>query len=503
MFRKLEIENFQGKSGSWDFGPRVLLTGPNESGKTGIGAAIIYGLFGSTLTGGVQSDNLVSKGTKGMRVKVETSALTIERKKTRAGTEIAVNGNSMAAADLERSMLDSGVTFDLFMSVFWPGWLMQQEERRRRELIMSLLPRIDREAALDEITGKPGLATTYGVDLSDLGRAATQTSARIRTLTRTIDQRDGEIMGINRAAKTATESAPVVTVEQAGLALQAADRTWKEMDALSREWDRWDRECEAAKDGLQRHTSERERILKDLSDLGDPACPTCGQKLPAKGPTMDKIRARIKDLQKKLETLDRQFPRETPPEPNEGRPAPEDIERTGRAVSEAGKILARARAAEDAKKWNEDSITKLVSLRDRDEAERADLERIAEALKISGISQRELEAGLGAIKEAAPDLQIITSENLKNGSIRECFCVAWNGIEYEHLSTGARKKVDLMLSRAVDKLSGGKVPAYFVDDADLMDCDFDFPPDRQVFICRVGGDELKSDSQSLRSSLRS
>lgn len=496
MIEGLRIEHFKGRSGSFRFGAHTLLTGPNESGKTSVAEAIVFGYWGTTLTGSPQTDALVTKGSKGCVVEIATDAGTvITRRKTRAGQEITVNGNPCKQQDLDALLAEKGVTFDVFMGSFWPGYLMGLEERRRRSLLLSLLPRIDRVKALDDLTRKPGLATTYSLDLSDLDRAAKTVSQRLTGTDRQIAQLDGQIEGINRAAKARdTAAAPTFSVETLRRTLDEAESKCCELERVADLWEKRERLAAAAREAQDWNATVRERypvVRAELDSVRRGTCPTCGGKIIGKGAKVDQavIDRKVRSLEHELDGLVEREPLAIPEQPAQRWPTPDEIAEARGAVNRARQALAEAEAREQAAAAVQGDLDEMVRVRDGLLEQLRDLEMIVEALTPNGIAQREIEAGMEALKAASAGLEIVTTETLKSGAVKDCFRLAVDGIDYWMLSTGARKKCDLRVCRMIQRLSNNAVPVIFVDDADLLDCDVSELPDGlQVFVCRVAAE---------------
>jgi hypothetical protein len=102
-----------------------------------------------------------------------------------------------------------------------------------------------------------------------------------------------------------------------------------------------------------------------------------------------------------------------------------------------------------------------------------DLTKVIDMLGPKGLPAIELDIKLKPILEylqkEIKGLEIITLEEVKSTlEWRECFHIAVNGVIYEKLSTGEQMKVDIAISKLLDKLSGQVVNMFFVDHVESL-----------------------------------
>jgi len=119
--KQLILEHFKGTANrTVNLDPeRTLISGNIRMGKTTIGEAIPFALFGVTLDGSPRCDSLVLKGTKKavvvVTVQVDEANHTIKRTKTRKGTEVTLDGVEAAQADIDKLV---GFTVKEFMVMY-------------------------------------------------------------------------------------------------------------------------------------------------------------------------------------------------------------------------------------------------------------------------------------------------------------------------------------------------------------------------------------------------
>ena len=99
-----------------------------------------------------------------------------------------------------------------------------------------------------------------------------------------------------------------------------------------------------------------------------------------------------------------------------------------------------------------------------------------------------LEPIIETMNEFLPKSKIELLELLKNGmEYREVFQVFVKGKEYARMSTGEKKKVDIAMSKVINRLSGKKLNMFFIDNAESIDKIPDLVS--QTFLASVTQDE--------------
>lgn len=151
MIKFLEVRNFEVLDGIYEFGEFNKLSGRNGSGKTAIGRAVLFCYTGRDVTGSQSTDHLVKEKEEPMSVKITTDkGLEIERRQTKTTKTIKVNGKTLNQDEFEKMM---PVGWDVFASAFFTGFFNLLPEMQKRELFMSITPKVDKAEVFSEMVG--------------------------------------------------------------------------------------------------------------------------------------------------------------------------------------------------------------------------------------------------------------------------------------------------------------------------------------------------------------
>lgn len=152
QINSLYIKNFKGtEEAEYDFAEIIKILGDNYQGKTTISEAIVFGLFGTTMTGSTRVDGLINKESNKtlVRIKVETSngEHTIERSATKSKKVIKIGRKEVAQKDVVEIIGDS----DLFLASFNPTGILAYKDTAAREFFMRFVSELDPETILENM----------------------------------------------------------------------------------------------------------------------------------------------------------------------------------------------------------------------------------------------------------------------------------------------------------------------------------------------------------------
>jgi chromosome segregation ATPase len=136
------------------------------------------------------------------------------------------------------------------------------------------------------------------------------------------------------------------------------------------------------------------------------------------------------------------------------------------AVSELNRLVL-------SRKQTGDSIENMKKEQKVLEKDICDLTKVIDMLGPKGLPAIEMDLKLKPIleflKKEIKGLEIVTLEEVKSTlEWKECFKVFVNKVQYNRLSTGEKIKVDIAMSKLLDKLSSETVNMFFVDHVESL-----------------------------------
>lgn len=138
---------------SFDLNEKTFITGPNGSGKTTIGEAIVWCLLGTDLVGNERATNrLLNSDSKNMEVEMDFifqgENFNLLRSKKGTKNDIYLNGNIAKVQDLVQFYRDK----DTFLSIFNPSYFPSLAPKDAKELLNNILKPIKNEDVFNQIS---------------------------------------------------------------------------------------------------------------------------------------------------------------------------------------------------------------------------------------------------------------------------------------------------------------------------------------------------------------
>lgn len=128
--------------------PQTEVEGDNGVGKTSIGDAIAYGLYGCSLNGGIKLDDLMHNGSKEMAVGLQVALDGVEHiiTRTRRGntSTLTMNGHKVNQDEVARLLPAK----DVFFTIFNPDYFLALSERESRDIISKYLKPVTKNEIL-------------------------------------------------------------------------------------------------------------------------------------------------------------------------------------------------------------------------------------------------------------------------------------------------------------------------------------------------------------------
>lgn len=526
MILYVKVTNFRGFSDLFDFrvpetgdaAPRVELRGENGARKSSVREAIAFAFTGRDSLGTPKSTHLISMGEESCEVEVMTRRGTvIKRTITRKGAQtlrMQMPGGEervVSPAEFEEMLCPA----DVFLSVFVPGYLLDQLPQTRQNIVLSyILPPVDRRALVESLTGLPPGST---LDL-DYSIRPDLLQKRLADQRNRLQHRIADLTGEERSLRERIALCPSLPIEPPELKLLAAH------EQLRKEWIVYEaqlgaEEAEAELSRLQElplppplkpFTLERPlepRPPHYLPDEQRDRCPSCGQTVAMKHRELvrahnDKLRAAHEEEYASWQAALKNWAEEACAY-EEARKAYtrelSEIQRTNLRIEERRRqlehFLQRKPRIEDGgtpKKPREEfsgeryaEMKRIVDTYQRDLGAYESWQKVA-----LSADQRLAEIGY-AVSDAQAQIEVLKAHEaalrqLPDAELREQKAhLAMNGYElrvdegielydphgcpYRLLSRGQRMHADFEVCLKVNSLLSRKVGMIFLDDFDLAD----------------------------------
>jgi hypothetical protein len=230
--KKIELENFKGRTASYELGRANTISGRNGAGKSSIRDALAFVFCGTDSVGTRNPTHLISKDSDGMKVSVVTGKATITRSLSRKGNgTIKVEQNGVASTYNQSQFENMVGRVDTFLSAMIPGYLFDLTEAKRQEVLADVLPKVDRLAILVELLGfepSPEEKLKYGFNRRpDLVAAGIATDRRGAEAA--LNQKRGRIAQLSELTKP--EEPALVDVSSELSAMAHLKAQWSEHEA--------------------------------------------------------------------------------------------------------------------------------------------------------------------------------------------------------------------------------------------------------------------------------
>ncbi len=452
----LQTKDFKGlKDGVYTFSDDNIISGRNGVGKSSLAEAIVFGLYGRTISGNNSTSDLIHGNAESTIVAIEfDTGTTVVREESRFyGTTLKLNQEPIKQESLEANLPDHKA----FLSIFIPGYFTNQSEGDQRKMLLGFAPAINYLAEFIDFTGKKELTEKYPIDFTDLDKAYKRFSATEKDLENLILTHRSKIEWATDQIKGLKKPKELIDVDKVEAQIKAHRAYLANEDAKK------------FNDG----------IYGQIAKIESGECITCKQRL-----SVDSITEQVKELKAKLVKVDQKVKKPTG-DLNELLEKQQDA----RLVNELYKNYEET--VLDLEKQKDDSATIVA----KSEEELVDIRIIAKALSPKGMRAQAARRQIAPISDKLNEfsgetlpVKIETLETLKNGNIREVFKLTVNDVPFNFLSTGEKKRVSLAISQTINDFVGSTVSMYFIDDAELISGDVTLTG--QVFKAYVTSDDL-------------
>lgn len=503
----IECKNFKAfESVNYQFGDRIVITGDNFQGKTSIAEAIVFGLFGTNLTGSPYTDGLIRKGTKSAEVTVmfevgeETHEVTrVKGKKS----EVYLDGEKLSQTEVDKFVGEK----ERFLTVFLPGYFTGLPDKDGREMLMKLI----RPPVVDEVLRAMGSTGDIikGEVLRDPEGLAKEKRAEIKATEAELQKITGQLEVLQeRANRTIPEPMKFDEIHLDELKQKLSDHTSTVKSELQRlkqqsqglrpQYDMLKRQIqavpaapyaegdtcpvcaqtmagEALEHALKHHHQEAARIQQKNAELTQQ-----GKALIAQG----------EEIKRQIEALETQIIEESSTEALRSEIAELERQRAEVFAHNAQVSRMRIEIAED-----NDTIQKQRTYMEQLEADKFKMSEQVKALTEYRAKYAEIQ--VSQLKQYLNRVDIQLFEVAKTtGELKPTFTILYDGKEFKTLSYSERIRVNLEFSTLFNKVLGHDWPVY-IDNAESI-THFDEPAASQLFMASVvKGQELQVKSNEV------
>ncbi|MBN6889935.1 DNA repair exonuclease SbcCD ATPase subunit [Cytobacillus horneckiae] len=471
-FKRLEVENFKNhRSLNIDFGNLNKITGRNGAGKSSIGDAISWLLFGTDIMGSKLDPKPVGDSKTETKVfltiSVDSEKMTLGRiQKSAASYNLnGVPEKATAFNNYVKSLFDQ----NLFLSLFNPTYFFTQKWQDQRMQVLQYI---------DEPLNTEVLAELSQVEKEYLQGALKQHSLtglekihrdRYKTQDKAYERASERLLTLNEQLESSEEE----TGNYADLKAKLADLI-KERDALD------DSNVDVQNKNKQRYQLESElKSIKSLIDKQknildlikkekiDDTCNQCGQLL------TDSAIQQVKD------TLNNRYRDEA----NIGRGYVSKAKEIQKELSELPAVI-EAGSGDSIQYLNDqiyairsklDNFSRIEKLKEdihlaRKNAEKVLKERNESQMIVQSIKSfktKQAELMVRKVGELFTTISVRLYEEQKNGELRDTFEIEMDGKPYSKLSTAEKIKCGLEMIEVLSQQSGVITPT-FVDNSESI-----------------------------------
>jgi DNA repair exonuclease SbcCD ATPase subunit len=487
-----------------------------------------------------------------VELEIDNISYTIKRERSKKHTVVKLLDGSQSEEDstiTQRELETILPEFTLFQNVFNVRYFMSLPDKKKREFILDNTQEVDKKIIFKSIIKKESdrLIKEYQLDFNDLDKThkkllrlkseekeqLNENNILLSTLEpipqeefdyKKIDKLEKEYDILTRDKDLATKSAlEWQSYNEKLIRNEDIEKSNKKIkEKLSKIEVKEVRKPDYRKlDNLLKKKDE----IKSVIDIPKGKCPTCLQNInPKHQDKIDKFNDKnIKEAKKieeeikvvradydknlklyldyknkinMVESLKNQI-REKEEVFNPSKKIVIDSDKERELIDKITQLKIKRNYVEQQKKLEEERIKKVENLKESNKQlikSIDDLTRLIKVFSPNGIRSEEMRIKLKPVIEIfnqyIPGSEIKTIQILKNEiGYREVFQVYSDGKEYSKMSLGEKTKIDICISKIIDKICGDKIKSYFIDNSEIID---NMPDIRkQTFVAKVNNLPLK------------
>lgn len=270
--KNIEMEEFRSKEKAiYNLHPKTMISGKNGAGKSSIKEALAFVLCGTDSLGGKNPQHLIRREADDkatMKVRILTDKAEIQRSLTRKGNgSIKIIREGVPTTVTQTQLEGMLGPIDVVLSAMIPGYFLGLSAERQSKALADILPEVDREALFEEVAGFPLTkeeVLRYGLKRRfDLIAAAVAQDRR--DLEKELARKEGELEGMKnlKPVEEPQEPAAIATLSR----LNALSREWEDYERKMREYTNYKVRYDRVVDENKRREDRRSEIKAIINTL--------------------------------------------------------------------------------------------------------------------------------------------------------------------------------------------------------------------------------------------
>jgi DNA repair exonuclease SbcCD ATPase subunit len=489
-FKALELENFKGHPKlAVEFSDLTKISGKNGEGKSTIGDAFTWVLFGTDSMGNQLDPQPLNEYTGDIVVNVsydlDGQPVTIVRAVENGTNKFYINETPVKATEF-KEYVETLFNKEFFLSLYNPAFFSSQHWKKQREQLLQYV----NEPLKKDVFAKMVPVVVANIEeplkkhsLEDLEKIHRD---RFNKRDKEYERAAERVLTLQEQLQKATGATDIRPMQKEYQELHAEWKVAKEHNEKVHASQRKVQEIEMKERFIRDEISKKKNLINRLSaEAMEETCPTCGQELNSdhKQHAEQKRHSHIESLKAEGKELVLELRHHA--EMKEQLTAPGDLIDVDLMVNRMAELKAIANEMNRLKGLQEE-IDEATAKRDQIKAERLESQGILDAIK--AFNEEKSLLMVEQVNALFDTLSVKLFDKQKNGEYKHTFEIEMDGKPYCKLSTAEKIKAGLELIEVLQNTSGVVLPT-FIDNAESI---LNFKSPRgQAIIAAVKNNKLK------------
>lgn len=499
-FKSLKLQNFKSHQDlTVNFGEHTVITGDNDKGKSSIGEAITWLLYGTDMYGVKMTGKLDPEPTTyeadltsvSLLMEVDGKDLLFEREVKNGKTKYSFNGVPGTKATEFSEIVTSLFNKDLFLSLFNPKYFFTLHWEKQRGMILQYVPAPANKEVLKELPEAQAKKLAELVkkhSLDDLEKIHRANKTKL----------DKQYIAAQSRTKTLKEqfedNAPKVPLESLHAELSVLTKQRKEIEKVTDAAGETNGRINVLQNQIKKLVDERDQMKERFYHLKEEKieehCRTCKQPLQDEA-----VQAVEADKQRRIDEFKKQYNSVVAKRKElEAELATLEYVDVSEQLEKARQLQYKINSIErEIQKHSEFEVMQ-KHVKEAAETEKKTLESLNESIfiidSIKDFKSKEAELQCKKVQDLFDTLSIRLFKEQKNGEFKADFGIQDDrGINYEALSNSGKTRAGLELREILSQQSEIILPC-FVDDKESI-TKFKEPTGQLIMARVVAGQNLK------------